>query len=254
MIEQQAGLVDGSRPCSGILGGMGDGEVGLPAVLLRGVEKAINMQQAPAARYLTRLRQSQPNASPAQIIAVLEKRYLATVTGAGAAAGGVAAAPAVGTAAALALSGAETVFFFEATALFALAVAEVHGIRIADVERRRTLLLAIVLGDNGAMLVEKMTGRTDQHWAELLPETIPVSSISAINKTLSRWFVKRYGRRQGILAIGRLAPLGIGAAIGAGGNYAFGRTVVTTSRRVFGPAPANFNNGGPAMIIDGTAG
>jgi hypothetical protein len=102
--------------------------------------------------------------------------------------------------------------------------------------------------------VEKMAGWTGQHWAELLPETIPVSSISAINKTLGRWFLKRYGRSEGILAIGRLAPLGIGAAIGAGGNYAFGRTVVTTSRRVFGPAPAGFSNGGPVMIIDGTVG
>jgi hypothetical protein len=233
---------------------MGNGEVGLPAVLLRGVEKAISMQQAPVAGYLARLRRSQPNATPAQIIALLEKQYLTTVTGAGAAVGGIAAAPAVGTAAAFALSGAETVLFFEATALFALAVAEVHGVRIADIERRRTLLLAVVLGDNGAMLVEKMAGRTGQHWGDLLPDAIPLSSITAINKTLGRWFLRRYGRKQGMLAIGRLAPLGIGAAIGAAGNHAFGRTVVTTSRRVFGPPPARFAEGGPVVIIEGTVG
>jgi hypothetical protein len=233
---------------------MGDGEVGLPAVLLRGVEKAISMQQGPIGGYVARLRRSQPNATPAQIIAMLEKQYLTTVTGAGAAVGGIAAAPAVGTATALALSGAETVLFFEATALFALAVAEVHGVRISDIERRRTLLLAVVLGDNGAMLVEKMAGRTGQHWGDLLPEAIPLSSITAINKTLGRWFLRRYGRKQGMLAIGRLAPLGIGAAIGAAGNHAFGRTVVTTSRRVFGPAPVRFAEGSPVMIIEGTVG
>jgi hypothetical protein len=233
---------------------MGDGEVGLPAVLLRGVEKAISMQQAPVGGYVARLRRSQPNATPAQIIGALEKQYLTTVTGTGAAVGGIAAAPAVGTAAAFALSGAETVLFFEATALFALAVAEVHGVRIADIERRRTLLLAVVLGDNGAMLVEKMAGRTGQHWGDLLPEAIPLSSITAINKTLGRWFLRRYGRKQGMLAIGRLAPLGIGAAIGASGNHAFGRTVVTTSRRVFGPPPARFAEGGPVVIIEGTVG
>ena len=233
---------------------MGDGEVRLPAVLMRGAERAISVQQEPVARYVVRLRRSQPDASPAQIIALLEKRYLATVTGAGAAVGGAAAVPAVGTAAAFALSGAETVLFFEATALFALAVAEVHGIRITDVERRRTLLLAIVLGDNGAMLVEKMAGRTGQHWGDLLPEAIPLSSITAINKTLGRWFLRRYGRKQGMLAIGRLAPLGIGAAIGAAGNHAFGRTVVTTSRRVFGPPPARFAECSPVTIIEGTVG
>jgi hypothetical protein len=228
---------------------MGDTQLELPAVLLRGVEKAISLQQAPVAAYVTRLRRSQPYATPAEIIETLERRYLATVTGAGAAVGGVAAAPAVGTAAALALSGVETVLFFEATALFALAVAEVHGIRIADVERRQTLLLAIVLGDNGAMLVEKLTGRTGQHWADLLPDAIPLSSITAVNQTLGRWFLRRYGRKQGMLALGRLAPLGIGAAIGAAGNRAFGRTVVMTSRRIFGPPPAKFAD---ALIIDGT--
>ena len=233
---------------------MGDGEVRLPAVLMRGVERAISIQQEPVARYVARLRRSQPDASPAQIIALLEKRYLATVTGAGAAVGGAAAVPAVGTAAAFALSGTETVLFFEATALFALAVAEVHGIRITDVERRRTLLLAIVLGDNGAMLVEKMAGRTGQHWADLLPEAIPLSSVTAVNKTLGRWFLRRYGRKQGMLALGRLAPLGIGAAIGAAGNHAFGRTVVTTSRRVFRPAPARFAGGSRMMIIEGEIG
>ena len=72
---------------------MGDGEVGLPTVLLRGVEKAISMQQAPVAGYVARLRRSQPNATPAQIITVLEKQYLTTVTGTGAAVGGIAAAP-----------------------------------------------------------------------------------------------------------------------------------------------------------------
>jgi hypothetical protein len=214
---------------------MGDGEAGLPAALLRGIEKAINIQRPSVAGYLARLCRAQPNATPAEIIAVLEKQYLATVTGTGAAVGGAAAAPAVGTALALALSAGETALFLEATALFTLAVAEVHGIRVAEVERRRMLLSAIVLGDNGVILVEKMTSRTGQHWGDLLPAGIPLSSITAINKTLGRALVKRYGRKQGMVALGRLAPFGIGAAIGAAGNRAFGRTVVAASRRAFGP-------------------
>ncbi|MGH3788596.1 MAG: hypothetical protein ACRDRG_19085 [Pseudonocardiaceae bacterium] len=219
---------------------MGERLMDLSSAVLRGLEKAISMQHAPVAGYVARLRRAQPDATPAEIIAGLEKRYLAAVTGSGAAVGGVAAAPGVGTGAALALSGAETVVFFEATMLFTLAVAEVHGIRVDEVERRRTLVLAVVLGDQGAMLVEKMAGRTGQHWGRLLPDAIPISSITAINKALGRWFVKRYGRKQGMLVIGRVAPFGIGAAIGAGGNRAFGRTVVNTSLRVFGPPPAGF--------------
>ncbi len=233
---------------------MGDGRLGLSDVLLRGLEKAIGLQQAPVKGYVSRLRRARPDATPAEIITVLEKQYLTAVTGTGAAVGGAAAVPAVGTVAALALSGGETVVFLEATALFALAVAEVHGIRVDEVERRRTLVLAVVLGDRGAMLVEKMAGRTGQHWGDLLPDVIPMSSITAINKTLGRWFLTRYGRKQGVLAIGRIAPFGIGAAVGAAGNHAFGRMVVNASRRVFGPPPSSFADGGTATIIEGTVG
>jgi hypothetical protein len=233
---------------------MGDGQVDLPDVLLRGLDKAISIQQAPVAGYVARLRRAQPDATPAEVIAVLEKQYLAAVTGTGAAVGGAAAAPGVGTIVALTLSGGEIAVFLETTALFALTVAEVHGIRVAEVERRRTLVLAVVLGEHGAKLVEKMAERTDQHWGELLPDGIPMSSISAINKTLGRWFLTRYGGKLCTLAIGKAAPFGLGAAIGASGNRALGRTVVHTSQRVFGPAPASFADGDPVTVIDGPAG
>jgi len=121
----------------------------MPALLQRTLEKAIALAQSPVAGYVARLRRARPLASPAEIIAVLEKQYLATVTGTGAAVGGVAVAPGIGTVAALALTGGETALFLETTALFALAVAEVHGIRVDEVERRRTLVLAVALGDNG---------------------------------------------------------------------------------------------------------
>ncbi|MDT7597381.1 MAG: hypothetical protein QOJ06_2927 [Pseudonocardiales bacterium] len=226
----------------------------MPALLQRALEKAIALAQSPVAGYVDRLRRARPLASPAEIITVLEKQYLATVTGTGAAVGGAAVAPGIGTVAALALTGGETALFLETTALFALAVAEVHGIRVEEVERRRTLVLAVALGDSGAMLVEKMAGRGGQQWGALLPEAIPMSSITAINKTLGRWFFTRYGRKQGVLALGRIAPFGIGVAIGAVGNRAFGRVVVDTSRRVFGPPPERFPAGSAVTIIEGTVG
>src|SRR5918998_6944014 len=89
-------------------------------------EKAIALQQSLVAGYVARQRRARPDATPAEIIEVLEKQYLRAATGTGAAVGGVAAAPGVGTVLALTLSGGETAVFLEATALFALAVAEVH--------------------------------------------------------------------------------------------------------------------------------
>ena len=219
---------------------MGNRRADLPQVLLGALEKAIDLQQSLVAGYVARQRRARPDATPAEIIEVLEKQYLRAATGTGAAVGGVAAAPGVGTVLALTLSGGETAVFLEATALFALAVAEVHGIRVEEVERRRTLVLAVVLGDRGAILVENVASRSGQHWAHRLPDLIPMSSITAINKTLGRWFLRRYGPKLGALAIGRAAPFGIGVAIGAAGNRALGLQVVNTSRRVFGPAPSSW--------------
>lgn len=63
---------------------MGDERVRLPEVLHSALAKAIGIQQAPIAGYVARLRRARPDATPTEIIAVLEKRYLAAVTGTGA--------------------------------------------------------------------------------------------------------------------------------------------------------------------------
>jgi len=67
---------------------MGDGRLDLSDVLLRGLDKAISIQHAPVTGYVARRRRAQPDATPAEVIAVLEKQFLAAVTGTGAAMGG----------------------------------------------------------------------------------------------------------------------------------------------------------------------
>ena len=57
----------------------------------------------------------------------LEKHYLAAVMASGAAVGSAALIPGVGTLVALSLIAGETALFLETTAVFVLAVAEVHG-------------------------------------------------------------------------------------------------------------------------------
>ena len=203
--------------------------------LVAGLDKALGIQQPVVAAHVRRIRERHPDACPSDVIALLEKQYLATVIGTGAAAGGVAAAPVVGTAAAIAVNVGEMVGFLEASTLFCLAVAEVHGLQIDDVERRRTLLFAVLIGDSGARVVEKAAGRTGKYWGRLLTDAIPMSTITKVNKVLGRWFVTKYGTKQGIIVIGRLAPFGIGAGIGGAGNALFGRTVVAGARRAFGP-------------------
>ena len=74
--------------------------------------------------------------------------YTVTIqdAGGGAAVGGAAAAPGVGTGISLALSAGEALSSLELSTLYVLSVAEVHGVPLDEIERRRTLVLGILLG------------------------------------------------------------------------------------------------------------
>ncbi len=89
-----------------------------------------------------------PDATPAEIVSKLEKHYLAAVMASGAAVGSAAAFPGIGTLVALSAVAGETVVFLEATAVFVLAVAEVYGIPADHRERRRALVLAVLVGED----------------------------------------------------------------------------------------------------------
>lgn len=207
-------------------------------MLLSTVDKVLSVQQAVVEAHIARVRRSRPDASPAEIIKRLEKQLMAAATSSGAAVGAAAAAPGVGTAAAAALGAGESVAFLETSALFALAVAEIHGIHVSDLERRRTLFLAIMLGEGGTRAFGSVAERTGQHWARHIVQRIPMSQINAINKILGRNFVTKYGTKQGIIVLGRVVPFGIGAIIGGGANAAVASGVVRSARRAFGPAPS----------------
>lgn len=204
------------------------------------LDKALAMQRESIAKHVERVRRARPGDPPSEIIRRFERQYLAAVTASGAGVGGAAAAPGVGTGVALALSIGEVGAFLEASTLLTLAIAEVHGLRIDDLERRRTLVLAIVLGDSGSKAAEKVAKRTGQHWARKVVEAVPIEAIRAVNKVLGRNFLTKFGTKEGIVVLGRLVPFGIGAAIGGAANAAFGQTVIRATRRAFGDPPPSW--------------
>lgn len=201
------------------------------------VEKGLEVQQPTVQSFLDRARQRRPDATPAEVVASLERQYLASVIVLGGASGAAAAVPGPTTAVAVVLNIAEVGAFIEASALFSLAIAEVHGMSVDELERRRTLLLAVLMGDSGSKLVHKVAGRTGPYWAKSITSGVPMSTINAVNKVLGPRFVTKYGTKQGVLVLGRHLPFGVGAAIGAGGNALMGRTTIAGARRAFGPAP-----------------
>ncbi|MFB7980756.1 hypothetical protein [Streptomyces vinaceus] len=165
------------------------------------------------------------------------------MTGTGAAVGGSAAAPGVGTAVALALSAGEALSSLELSALFALSIAEVHGVPIDEVERRRTIVMGILLGGSGSGTISKVAERTGQHWGRQVVAKVPVETLRRINGVLGKNFVTKYGTKQGIVVLGRVAPFGIGAVIGGGANAALAALAVRAGRRAFGPPPVSWPSG-----------
>ena len=213
-----------------------------PSLTLALLDKALALQAPLTEHHIARLRRNRPEATPREIVGRLNAELRAATISAGVGVGAVAAAPAVGTGVALALSGAEAVAFLDATVLYILARGEVQGITIEDVERRRTLVMAVMLGDAGAKSVGKVAERTGQHWARQLVRSIPTSKILALNKVLGRNFVTKYGTKQGIVVLGRVIPFGIGAVIGGTANAIFSQGIITASNRAFGAPSQSWEN------------
>lgn len=210
---------------------------GTQRAVMKLVDQALELQGPLVYGHVARIRSRNPEMDPAAVIKRLNKELRTATISSGAAVGGSAAAPGVGTAAALALSAGEAIGFMNATALYVLARAEVQGISLRDIERRRTLLMAIMLGDAGAKSVGQVAERTGQHWAKGLVSSISMSRIYKINKVLGPNFVTKYGTTRGVVVLGRVIPFGVGAAIGASANAIFSHGVIKASDKAFGPAP-----------------
>jgi len=210
------------------------------------IERSARVQAPAVKAYVDRLRHQSPNATPAEIVSRLEKHYLAAVMASGAAVGSAAAFPGIGTLAAMSAVAGETVVFLEATSLYVLAVAEVFGIPADHRERRRTLVLAVLVGEDSKRAVAELLGpgRTSGSWLADGAATLPLPAVSQLNSRLLRYFVKRYTLRRGAIAFGKLLPVGIGAVVGGVGNRLMGKRIVANARKAFGDPPPRW----PAAI------
>ncbi len=206
------------------------------------IERSSRIQGPAAEAYVARLRNAHPGIGPAEIIAKLERRYVAIVTASGMAVGAAATIPGIGTLSALSAAAAETVAFLEATAFFVLVVAVVHGIPADHRERRRALVLSVLVGDNSKHAVTQLLGpaRTGGGWVSESVAALPLSSMSGLNARLLKSWVKRYTVRRSALVFGKLLPVGIGIVVGAVGNYLAGKKIVRNAHWAFGAPPARW--------------
>ncbi|NNG98594.1 hypothetical protein HLA97_15220 [Gordonia araii NBRC 100433] len=214
------------------------------------LRRAQRLQGPAVAKYVNKIRAAHPDESPAQIIERLEKQYLLAVTGSGGAVGATAAVPGVGTVAALSAVAGESLFFLEASALLALAIAEVHGVDPDDQHRRESLVLSVALGEEGLTALGKLVGSgRSTALKQLSSSAIPGVNVSAFNQRMLNKVMRKFALKRAPVIVGKLLPAGIGAGIGAVGNRALGKKIIANSREAFGPPPRRWPT---SSIIDGT--
>ncbi|MEX1079230.1 MAG: hypothetical protein WED09_09005 [Homoserinimonas sp.] len=214
---------------------------------VRGFDRLLTTQRPAVLAHVRNVRRRHPDATPEQIIRILERHFLTAVTAGGAGVGASAIIPGVGTGIGLALTGVETAVFLEASALFAQSVTEIHGIAVTDPDRARTIVMAMMLGTSGADLVRNLAAQATgqaiprtRFWGDVIGRNIPQAFMGPIADRMKRAFLARFARTTTSNAIGRIMPFGIGAVIGGVGSNILGRKIVQSSRQAFGPAPASF--------------
>lgn len=145
--------------------------------------------------------------TPAEAIKVLDGWYLKhQATEAGARAAGVGPATAS----------------LDRTMVYLLALADIHGVDLTEPERRKALLMAVLLGDEGARLATKALTGQGATWARRL-----VSLPRVGNPLLGQ-------------LVGKALETGLSVALAAGGESIQARTVAAQAHRAFGAPPATF--------------
>lgn len=228
-------------PLSTIGSGIRNAGASLQSLASSTFDRALIAQQPLAVSNVARLRRLHPGKTPAELIKYMDVFYLGTVTATGAGAGAASIVPNAVVQVPVVLVDLAT--FLQASVFYTLCVAEIHGVDIEDIERRRLLVTAVLIGNAAATsALEPLIGRMAPYWGKKIVASIPMRVIDAANKVLGPRFITKYGIKQGVLVLGKQLPLAIGVGIGAGGNHVFGRFVVGAARKILGPAPKDWTH------------
>ena len=94
--------------------------------------------------------------------------------------------------------------------------------------------MTVMLGASGTALLARAvsTETTSAPGASLAGRLLRVPGLKEINTRMMHRFVRKFAVKRAGLAVGKLAPAGLGAAIGGWGNRKLGRTVVDTADAV----------------------
>lgn len=216
------------------------------------VDKAVQLQTSTIRTYVDWLRRQNPDATPAEIQKLMDKHLKNTVTGTGAGVGAAAAVPGIGLFAGAAAVAGESVLFLDLAAFYAVASAYLRGEDIDDPERRRALVLSLLMGTKGLAIVDAMLGDD----AGKIPGKSTLAKFSGptlanTNNVLQRIAMRSMRKSLRRAWLGKLMPLGIGAVAGTTANRKLADGVIGNVQSGLGAVPAGFATPLPEKDNDG---
>lgn len=203
---------------------------------------AMSVQRPLVVAQLRRLTKKYPEATPGELAERLSRRYIASLTTTGAAAGGLGAVPGVGTAVSLGASVGAAIGFLELTALYAQSVAELAGLHTKNSKESQALVMTIMLGEEGRQILQQAaTAQPGTRFGTLGPAAWLASGITGLTErvfsSLANRFMSSLIRGEAVRTLGRLVPFGLGAGIGGVANRNLARQVVAQTQETFGQLP-----------------
>ena len=215
------------------------------------VDKAVQLQTSTIRTYVDWLRRQNPDATPAEIQKLMDKHLKNTVTGTGAGVGAAAAVPGIGLFSGAAAVAGESVLFLDLAAFYAVASAYLRGEDIADPERRRTLVLSLLMGTKGLAIVDAMLGDD----AGKIPGKSTLAKFSGptlanTNNVLERIATRSMRKTLRRAWLGKLMPLGIGAIAGTTANRKLADGVIDNVQSGLSAMPAAFASPLPEKDTD----
>lgn len=203
------------------------------------VDKAVHLQSGSIKAYVNWLRRQNPDATPAEVQAKMERHFRTTVSGTGAGAGAASAVPGIGLLTGAAAIAGESVVFLDLAAFYTVASAYLRGVDIDDPERRRAIVLIALTGSQGLAVVDTILGSSTAGNVSILSR-FSGPKLTEANNILTRTALRSVTKRLRRAWLGKFLPLGIGAIAGTVANRKLATVVADNVASSLGPLPPRF--------------
>lgn len=189
---------------------------------------------------VNRLRLENPEATPAEIIGILSRKFYKSSGATSAGTGAVAAFPGLGTVAGLGVSSAQFLAFLAQAGIYVLSVAHIYGIPTENRELRRMLVMSSILGEDATELLTAKLGFSSIGLLRSSFAQLGTNVTAKANSLLANRLKKLLVRKGATSIFGKVMPFGVGAGIGWWVGNTMAREVIRGTSYFLGPIPTSF--------------